>query len=107
MTACLYLPGRDNRRYCVLRRLKEAETVNRSLVINEEYELYGLVLGNIHVVAGGDLLLNGTCFGNLSIEAGGHVVLNGVVMGNVSNCDGALTVGVDAEIIGDQEGTIV
>ena len=90
-----------------MKRISQDETINHSLVVNEEYEIDGLVLGNINVVAGGDLRFNGTCFGNLSIETGGQVPLNGVVMGNVSNSGGALAVGGQAEIVGDQESTTV
>jgi len=47
--------------------------------------LYGMVVGDAHVRAGGTLELYGTVTGNVHIERGGRAIINGTVSGSVRN----------------------
>jgi cytoskeletal protein CcmA (bactofilin family) len=71
---------------------KIAQSCEGPLEVANELALYGMITGDVTVLAGGYLHLNGTCCANLRVEPGATVALDGTVAGNVSNDGGTLHV---------------
>jgi cytoskeletal protein CcmA (bactofilin family) len=59
------------------------------VVQHEQVCIYGMIAGNLNLLAGADVVLNGMVCGNVRID-GGKLVLNGMVDGDVINCGGEI-----------------
>jgi hypothetical protein len=70
----------------------ENEIVNGDLQVTEEYDLQGIVTGNVTVLNESVFCLHGLCKKNLFIEEGSKVYLYGMVCGSVYNNGGYLEV---------------
>jgi cytoskeletal protein CcmA (bactofilin family) len=79
----------------------EEGKIEGDITVDEEFQLNGIISGNITVVTGGSLILHGTCLGNLVIERDALANIHGTVVGDVENQGGKL------EVHGTVDGNIV
>lgn len=68
---------------------EERGHIQGNVVVNEPYELWGKIGGDVRVVEGGKMYVRGTIYGDLIVEFGGRVHVLGTVMGNVMVFRGA------------------
>ncbi len=78
----------------------EEGRIEGDITVDEEFQLDGIISGNITVVSGGSLILHGTCLGSLTIESDASANVHGTVVGDVHNQGGQL------EVHGSVEGNI-
>lgn len=68
------------------------------LYATEDILLTGIVQGNIHILAGGNLALDGKCNGIIIVKTGGIARISGNVSGYVFNMGGELYIDASASI---------
>jgi predicted acyltransferase (DUF342 family) len=68
---------------------EERGKLNGDVVINELYTLWGMIVGEVKVVAGGRLYLRGSIYGDLILEDGARAHIFGNVQGKVTVLEGA------------------
>jgi cytoskeletal protein CcmA (bactofilin family) len=68
---------------------EERGKLSGDVKINELYTLWGMIVGNVTVVADGKLYLRGSIYGNLIVEKGGRVHIFGNVQGTLTCKKGA------------------
>jgi cytoskeletal protein CcmA (bactofilin family) len=87
-------------------------------VIDQKYELWGKITGDVRVVEGGKFYMRGTIYGDLIVEYGGRVhifghvsgnlhifrgtkvIHSGVISGNATNDGGRLYIDRDGQVLG-------
>jgi hypothetical protein len=62
---------------------EERGNIKGDVVVNELYTLWGMVVGNIRVIAEGKFYLRGSIYGNLTVEPGGRVHIFGNLQGKL------------------------
>ena len=62
---------------------EERGNIAGDIVVNEEFTLWGVILGNVKVVNEGKFYIRGSVYGNLIVDRGGRVHIFGQVTGNV------------------------
>ena len=72
------------------------------LRLENDMDLYGMVVGNVVVPTGKYLILHGMITGDLKIESGARMVVHGMVQGAVLNLGGDVTIFGMVEIVDDQ-----
>jgi cytoskeletal protein CcmA (bactofilin family) len=77
------------------------DKIDGNLLVNEDTQLNGMVIGNVSVEENKTLQLNGMVFGEIVIKPTATVYLNGIVNGRVINGGGHL------EIFGIVNGAVV
>ncbi len=86
--------------------------------IDQKYELWGKITGDVRVVEGGKFYMRGTIYGDLIVEYGGRVhifghvagnlyvfrgtkvIHSGVISGNATNDGGRLYIDRDGQVLG-------
>src|SRR5690606_13677957 len=68
------------------------ETHTGTLVVDEPYEIRGIIVGDIVVKAGGSLSHYGMCTKSVTIEEGGEATIHGMVNGDIINVGGTLAI---------------
>jgi len=66
--------------------------IDGDIIINEPFQLHGMIKGSATVVSGGNFVLHGTCCHNLLVKPGSTVRIHGTVIGNVFNDGGQLEI---------------
>lgn len=74
--------------------------IARNLLLEEDTEIRGMVIGNVSVAKGVSLKLTGMVNGHINCRPGSEVVINGTVNGDVTNEGGSL------QIYGTINGTV-
>lgn len=82
-----------------MKTIREKHSGN--MVIQEPFEVFGMVAGDIVVEAGGLLILHGMCTECMTLKEGGEATIHGTVSGDVVNDGGTLS------IHGQVHGTLV
>ena len=72
--------------------IEEHGKIERSIYLDYDFTLYGMITGDVVVGTGSVFVLHGTCAQNLVMEHGSRVYLHSTVNGNVSNNSGILEV---------------
>jgi cytoskeletal protein CcmA (bactofilin family) len=77
------------------------DKVEYDLTISHDVIVYGTVIGNVTVVAGGHFQLDGTVHGRVVLKSDSRAIINGTVVGAVINRGGLLDVTgvVDGQVI--------
>lgn len=69
--------------------------------VTDEFDLHGMITGNVTILKHGKLILHGTISKNLTIMKDGSAQIYGTVIGDVNNQGGHLEIDPTAEINGD------
>lgn len=62
---------------------EERGAIAGDVTVNEPYELWGKITGDVRVVEGGKMYVRGSIYGDLIVEAGGRVHVYGHVSGTL------------------------
>jgi cytoskeletal protein CcmA (bactofilin family) len=83
--------------------------IEGDVAVNRDFQLNGMIVGNVSVKQGGRFFLNGMVVGKLTVEEGGHAEVRGMLNGDAMNVGGTLEVygTVGGEVQGPAASTLI